>query len=157
MATHSNFLVGMIPWTEEPGRLQSMWLQRVRHSWETEHAHTHTRIIYIKNTVYININYIYGWQESRDLNCINTLISALKKKKILYSYHRICGWLNLQMHNCGYWRMTLNLYTDFQLGREVSALNACIIQGFHIHKICFLYPFWNHWTLGLFPHLGYCE
>ena len=25
MATHSNILAGRIPWTEEPGRLQSIW------------------------------------------------------------------------------------------------------------------------------------
>ena len=31
MATHSNILAWRIPWTEEPGRLQSMGLQRVRH------------------------------------------------------------------------------------------------------------------------------
>ena len=31
MATHSNRLAWKIPWTEEPGRLQSMELQRVRH------------------------------------------------------------------------------------------------------------------------------
>ena len=31
MATHSNILVWKIPWTEEPGRLQSMGLQRVGH------------------------------------------------------------------------------------------------------------------------------
>ena len=30
MATHSNFLAWKIPWTEEPGGLQSMGLQRVR-------------------------------------------------------------------------------------------------------------------------------
>ena len=30
MATHSSFLAWRIPWTEEPGRLQSMGLQRVR-------------------------------------------------------------------------------------------------------------------------------
>ena len=30
-ATHSNILVWKIPWTEEPGRLQSMGSQRVRH------------------------------------------------------------------------------------------------------------------------------
>ena len=30
-ATHSSFLACRIPWTEEPGRLQSMGLQRVRH------------------------------------------------------------------------------------------------------------------------------
>ena len=29
MATHSSILVWRIPWTEEPGRLQSMGLQRV--------------------------------------------------------------------------------------------------------------------------------
>ena len=31
MATHSSFLAWRIPWTEEPGRLQSMGLQRVGH------------------------------------------------------------------------------------------------------------------------------
>ena len=31
MAPHSNTLVWKIPWTEEPGRLQSMGSQRVGH------------------------------------------------------------------------------------------------------------------------------
>ena len=31
MATHSSTLAWKIPWTEDPGRLQSMGLQRVRH------------------------------------------------------------------------------------------------------------------------------
>ena len=35
MATHSSLLAWRIPWTEEPGRLQSMGLQRVGHNWET--------------------------------------------------------------------------------------------------------------------------
>ena len=30
---------GSSPWTEEPGRLQSMGSLRVGHHWETEHAH----------------------------------------------------------------------------------------------------------------------
>ena len=33
MATHSSTLAWRIPWTEEPGRLQSMGLQRVGHDW----------------------------------------------------------------------------------------------------------------------------
>ena len=33
MATHSSTLVWRIPWREEPGRLQSMGLQRVGHDW----------------------------------------------------------------------------------------------------------------------------
>ena len=32
MATHSSTLAWRIPWTEEPGRLQSMGLQSVRHN-----------------------------------------------------------------------------------------------------------------------------
>ena len=31
MATHFSILAWRIPWTKEPGRLQSMGLQRVRH------------------------------------------------------------------------------------------------------------------------------
>jgi len=31
MATHSSILASKIPWTEEPGRPQSMGLQRVGH------------------------------------------------------------------------------------------------------------------------------
>ena len=32
MATRSSILAWKIPWTEEPGRLQSIRLQRVRHN-----------------------------------------------------------------------------------------------------------------------------
>ena len=31
-ATHPSILVGIIPWTEEPGRLSSVGSQRVRHN-----------------------------------------------------------------------------------------------------------------------------
>ena len=34
MSTHCSILARRIPWTEEPGRLQSMMSQRVRHDWE---------------------------------------------------------------------------------------------------------------------------
>ena len=36
MATHSSILAWRMPWTEEPGGLQSMGLQRVRHDWLTQ-------------------------------------------------------------------------------------------------------------------------
>ena len=41
MATHSNILAWRIPWTEKPGGLQSMGLQRVRHDW-SDLARTHS-------------------------------------------------------------------------------------------------------------------
>ena len=43
IAIHSRILAWRIPWTEEPGRLQSMRLQRVRHDRATEPVHTHTQ------------------------------------------------------------------------------------------------------------------
>ena len=39
-ATHSSILAWRIPWTEEPGRLQSMGLQRVGHDRATKPQHT---------------------------------------------------------------------------------------------------------------------
>ena len=38
MATHSSILAWKIPWTEEPGGLQPMGSQRVRHGSVTEHT-----------------------------------------------------------------------------------------------------------------------
>ena len=35
MATHASILAWKIPWTEKPGRLQSMGSQRVGHNWAT--------------------------------------------------------------------------------------------------------------------------
>ena len=35
MATHPSILAWRIPWTEEPGGLQSVGVQRVRHNWAT--------------------------------------------------------------------------------------------------------------------------
>ena len=43
VATHSRILAWRIPWTWEPGRLQSMGPQRVRHDW-SDLAHTHIDI-----------------------------------------------------------------------------------------------------------------
>ena len=43
MATYSGILAWRIPWTEEPGGLQSTGSQRMWHNWATNtHTHTHT-------------------------------------------------------------------------------------------------------------------
>ena len=38
MATHTSILAWKTPWTEEPGKLQSLGSQRVRHNWASEHT-----------------------------------------------------------------------------------------------------------------------
>ena len=45
VVTHSSILAWRIPWTEEPGGLQSMGLQRVRHDWV---ANTYTFTVYFR-------------------------------------------------------------------------------------------------------------
>ena len=42
LATYSSTLAWRIPWTEEPGRLQSMGWQRVGHDRASEQTHTHS-------------------------------------------------------------------------------------------------------------------
>ena len=69
MTIHSSILTWEIPWTEEPGRLQSMGSQSVGHDWETEHGiqidrQTCTQTHTIINNVLISGNlydYICKW------------------------------------------------------------------------------------------------
>ena len=44
MATHSSILAWKIPWTEDPGRLQSTGLQRVGHDWATSLHFTSSQV-----------------------------------------------------------------------------------------------------------------
>ena len=55
MATHSSLLAWRIPWTEEPGRLQSMGSQRVRYDWSNL-ACTHAGDI----NVYMHLSSVHG-------------------------------------------------------------------------------------------------
>ena len=72
MATHSSILAWRIPWTEEPGGLQSMGSQRVRHDWTTNthththrhtHRHTHTHPVIQKSYTWVFIQ--EKWQSKQ--------------------------------------------------------------------------------------------
>ena len=51
MATHSSILAWRIPWTEEPGGLQSMGWRRAGYDWATD-THTHAMNLGSWGTVY---------------------------------------------------------------------------------------------------------
>ena len=52
MATHSSILTGIIPWTEEPGRLQSMGSQRVGQ--DRAYIHIHMCVcVYIYTEIFL--------------------------------------------------------------------------------------------------------
>ena len=55
MATHSSILAWRIPWTEEPGRIQSMGLQE---SDMTKRLSTHTYIIFILSVLILSFNLV---------------------------------------------------------------------------------------------------
>ena len=50
MATHSSILAWKILWTEDPGGLQSMGSQRVRHNWATKHMKVDSWNIFLSMT-----------------------------------------------------------------------------------------------------------
>ena len=70
MTTCSSILAWRIPWTEEPGRLQSMGFQRVEDDWVTN---THIDILKIDTLKYL-INILKIWSKQRDnLACQKSL------------------------------------------------------------------------------------
>ena len=73
IATHSSILAWKIPWTEEPGRLQSMGSQRVIHNWVT------SLIFNDRGTVYnvLRMNSFYS------KSIYDKIQKFLKKRKIL--------------------------------------------------------------------------
>ena len=58
MAPHSSTLACKIPWMVEPGRLQSMGSQRVRHDWATSLSLSLTWENILKDSRY---TYMYNW------------------------------------------------------------------------------------------------
>ena len=58
MATHSSVLAWRILWTEEPGRLQSMGSQRVRHDWAIKHTQILNHYIVYLKLIKLYINYV---------------------------------------------------------------------------------------------------
>ena len=78
MATRCSILAWEIPWTEEPGRLQSMGSQRVGHNW-------------VINTSFF-LYYPYNAHRiCNDIPCIVSDINNLCPFSFLLSYP---GWLN---------------------------------------------------------------
>ena len=63
MSTHSSILAWKIPWTEEPGGLQSMRSQRVGHEEVTKHSTTQQRL-------YLQIR-SYSWVQFSSVNLLS--------------------------------------------------------------------------------------
>ena len=112
MAPHSSTLAWKIPWTEEPGRLQSMGSLRVGHDWATSLSHftfMHWRRKWQPTPVFLPgesqgqrslVAAVYGVTQSRIWlkRLSSSSSSSLKKKCFAYFVHKVswdipCSWL----------------------------------------------------------------
>ena len=85
MATHSSILAWRIPWTEEPGGLQSMGSQRVGHDWATKHIF----FFFLKHILLIVKREVHKVSHINILLLRAILITVMGMYKVLYvAYYR---------------------------------------------------------------------
>ena len=79
MATHSCVLAWRIPWTEEPGGLQSTGSQRVWYNWVTKHITYIYVEIYIYIYIYKNLCYTPLYQVSPKIHSFCKMLAEKHK------------------------------------------------------------------------------
>ena len=77
MAIHSSALAWKSPWTEEPGRLQPMGLQRVGHDWVTS---LHFHFIYLAEEM---LTTLQSWMNCLEMQKILYTITKIESKEML--------------------------------------------------------------------------
>ena len=69
-----------IPWTEEPGGLQSMGSQRVGHDWATNFHFIPIidclLIIYINSSILYDFTYVTFWEKSKTMKTIRSVVGS---------------------------------------------------------------------------------
>ena len=69
MTTHSSILAWKIPWTEEPGGLQSVGSQRVRYNWDTHTVY----LRYVNSQIIIQFKVSLSFGKSQELRVYNAM------------------------------------------------------------------------------------
>ena len=74
MATHSSTLAWKIPWKKQPGILQSMGSQRVRHDWATSLTHSLTTIsLWLALWAWMWVSFSDGFQHPLINGCLTAI------------------------------------------------------------------------------------
>ena len=88
MATHSSILARRIPWTEEPGRLQSIASQRLGHNWATN-TKIHFTVALLERKKEIMWVLFTTFTLSNYISC-TTAAAAAAAAKLLQSCPSLC-------------------------------------------------------------------
>ena len=141
MATHSSILTWKIPWTEEPGGLQSMASQRVGHDWVIKNFTFKNTFVLQKLILLIFSDlfvYNYSWY--------SFIILKMMSLQLYYLFHLNVILLNLSSFFPPF--VTLSCLFSFIFQTTVSkGINyslSCISIHFPLYQIC-LYHFLLLW------------
>ena len=97
MATHYSTFAWKIPWTEEPGMLQSVGLQRVGHDWATSLSLKKLRVREgcLKNSMGCQVNFLWKYW-------LETLREEIIGLQWIYRLDVLCGvfFFFLLANNC---------------------------------------------------------
>ena len=126
MATHSNILAWRIPWTEEPGRLQSMRSKRVGQNWIDLACAARTHSL---------------WQPRTSLPVVS----------LLRAYHR-----SGVLESVAFWAALFHWEWYTRDSSTLLCVLVVFLFMTEEHSIVwiFVYPFNSWWMFGLFPASG---
>ena len=92
-----SILAWRIPWTEEPGGLQSVWSQRVKHSWSDLAHGTFLRKVSLKLTFQVNKHVLgalgawcYAGQQSLKGECSRNI--CLMRSRRISTHSSVLAW-----------------------------------------------------------------
>ena len=123
--THSSILAWRIPWTEEPGRVQTIGSQRVRHDWAGAlfPFSLHFEFTQKESNPCLTWDEVFGW--AMNLYCV-------------HQHYFACSWINqsLFLWRRGFIFLTLRLYAIANLC-SCSLLQMAKVLEFQLHNQSF--------------------
>ena len=106
MTTHSSILVWRIPWTKDPGGLQSVRSQRVRHDWVTN-------IFTLSyNYIHIHIYIYYNFVSQEETHVLNSHHKLKYLSHIISERRKICIHTHSYLYVCVYVYVYVSVYTQ---------------------------------------------
>ena len=113
MATHSGILAWEIPWTEEPGGVQSMGLKRVGYDWATN-THQKGEASQQEAQGRVGVRLALGWRRAtvsrRYSKPLHTNLQVANSQRYEHASHQHQAWVTLQLALCLLLLTMLQLY-----------------------------------------------